>query len=84
MATETITICVSPEAQQDASLEDIMRDTSRKAQARGLTPEILESILMPYHESWQPLFDSLDRFSDDFMLEREQPDQPREGLMGDL
>jgi hypothetical protein len=31
--------------QQDESLEDIMRDISRKAQARGLTPEILESIL---------------------------------------
>ena len=27
------------------SLEDMMRDISRKVQARGLTPEILESLL---------------------------------------
>jgi hypothetical protein len=27
------------------SLQDLMRDISRKAQERGLTPEILESIL---------------------------------------
>jgi len=31
--------------QQDESLEDVMRDISRKAQARGLTPEMLESML---------------------------------------
>ena len=30
------------------SLEELMRDISRKAQERGMTPEILESIL---HES---------------------------------
>ena len=30
------------------SLEELMRDISRKAQERGLTPEILETIL---HES---------------------------------
>ena len=30
------------------SLQELMRDLSRKAQERGLTPEILESIL---HES---------------------------------
>jgi len=29
----------------DGSLSDLMRDISRKAQERGLTPEILESIL---------------------------------------
>jgi hypothetical protein len=28
-----------------ASLEEFMRDISRKPQARGLTPEILESLL---------------------------------------
>lgn len=28
-----------------ASLRDVMRDISRKAQSRGLTPEILQSIL---------------------------------------
>ena len=27
------------------SLQDLMRDISREAQARGMTPEILESIL---------------------------------------
>ncbi|MDX1943784.1 MAG: hypothetical protein SFU86_00130 [Pirellulaceae bacterium] len=32
----------------DGSLPDLMRDISRKAQERGLTPEILDSIL---HES---------------------------------
>ena len=32
-------------AQQEESLEDVMRDISRKAQARGLTPDMLESIL---------------------------------------
>lgn len=38
-------------------------------------------VLLPYHEAWQSLFDSLDLFSDDFMVEREQPIQPpREGL----
>lgn len=29
----------------NGSLEEVMRDISRKAQERGLTPEILESIL---------------------------------------
>lgn len=29
----------------NGSLEDLMRDISRRAQERGLTPEILESIL---------------------------------------
>ena len=29
----------------EGSLKDLMRDISRKAQERGLTPEILESIL---------------------------------------
>jgi hypothetical protein len=32
-------------AQQDEALEVVIRDISRKVQARGLTPEILESIL---------------------------------------
>lgn len=32
-------------AQQDESLEEVMRDMSRNAQARGLTREILDSIL---------------------------------------
>ena len=29
----------------DGSLQELMREVSRKAQERGLTPEILESIL---------------------------------------
>lgn len=33
-------------------------------------------VLLPYHDSWQSLFESLDQFSDDFMEEREQPSQP--------
>ena len=32
-------------------------------------------ILIPYHDPWQSLFDSLEQFSDDFMAEREQPAQ---------
>jgi antitoxin VapB len=32
-------------------------------------------VLIPYKHSWQPLFDSLDQFSTDFMERREQPDQ---------
>lgn len=32
-------------------------------------------VLLPYHNSWQPLFDSLDRFSSDFMERRDQPTQ---------
>ena len=30
-------------------------------------------VLLPYHEPWQTLLDSLEQFSDDFMQEREQP-----------
>lgn len=38
-------------------------------------------VLLPYQNSWQALFDSLEKFSDDFMVSREQPDQQiREGL----
>jgi hypothetical protein len=33
----------------------------------------------PSHDAWQPLFESLDQFSEDFMGDREQPDQqPRD------
>jgi antitoxin VapB len=32
-------------------------------------------VLIPYQEPWQPLFDSLEQFSDDFMESREQPTQ---------
>lgn len=30
-------------------------------------------ILIPAKDSWESLFDSLDKFSDDFMTERKQP-----------
>ena len=30
-------------------------------------------VLLPSKNSWQPLFESLDKFTDDFMEEREQP-----------
>jgi antitoxin VapB len=40
-------------------------------------------VLIPYQDSWQTLFESLDQFSDDFMNEREQPaPQEREDLFG--
>jgi antitoxin VapB len=38
-------------------------------------------VLLPYHDAWQSLIDSLDRFSEDFMADRDQPGvQPRECL----
>lgn len=38
-------------------------------------------LLIPESDSWQSLVDSLDQFSDDFMLQRDQPAQPaREAL----
>jgi len=38
-------------------------------------------VLIPYHDSWKSLFDSLGEFSDDFMEDREQPkDQIRENI----
>lgn len=30
-------------------------------------------MLIPEHDSWQPLLDSLSMFSDDFMAERNEP-----------
>ena len=32
-------------------------------------------ILTPYEAPWQTMIDSLDKFSDDFMAERSQPEQ---------
>jgi antitoxin VapB len=32
-------------------------------------------VLLPYENSWQSLFDSLEQFSEDFLSEREQPQQ---------
>lgn len=38
-------------------------------------------VLIPYQDSWETLFESLDQFSDDFMQERDQPAlQDRESL----
>jgi len=38
-------------------------------------------ILIPEQDSWRPLIESLDRFTPDFMEERNQPpNQPREHL----
>lgn len=39
-------------------------------------------VLLPMQDSWQPLVDSLEMFSNDFMQERDQPAQPdeRQGL----
>jgi antitoxin VapB len=38
-------------------------------------------ILIPEHDSWQTLVESLDQFSDDFMADRQQPPtQERAGL----
>jgi antitoxin VapB len=32
-------------------------------------------VLLPEHDTWEVLFDSLSHFSDDFMEVREQPEQ---------
>ena len=32
-------------------------------------------VLLPYQAAWQTLFDSLDLFSEDYLQQREQPDQ---------
>lgn len=41
-----LSICLKEYARADSSsLKETMNDISRKAQSRGLTPEILESIL---------------------------------------
>jgi len=32
-------------------------------------------VLVPYHDPWQPLFESLTQFSDDYMQDRAQPAQ---------
>jgi antitoxin VapB len=37
-------------------------------------------VLIPEQDSWQTLIESLEQFSDDFMLERQQPPQEREGV----
>jgi len=34
--------------------------------------------LIPFHNPWQSFFDSLDKFTDDFMNERQQAEQKRE------
>lgn len=34
-------------------------------------------ILLPAQNPWQTLFDSLDKFSDDFMESRQQPEQQK-------
>jgi antitoxin VapB len=37
--------------------------------------------IIPYHNPWQNMIDSLDNFTNDFMEQREQPDnQTRESL----
>lgn len=42
--------------------------------------QIHDSVI-PYHDSWRYLFDSLTEFSDDFMEDREQPkEQTRENI----
>jgi antitoxin VapB len=39
-------------------------------------------LLLPCHEPWQVLLDSLNQFPDDYMANREQPEQPeRETLL---
>ncbi|MBX2999320.1 MAG: antitoxin [Caldilineaceae bacterium] len=38
-------------------------------------------VLLPYDDPWRTLFESLDKFSDDFMQERNQPEvQAREDI----
>lgn len=37
-------------------------------------------VLLPYQDSWETLFESLEKFSDDFMENRQQPLQEREDI----
>jgi antitoxin VapB len=38
-------------------------------------------VLIPYHDSWKSLFDSLNEFSEDFMENRDQPkEQVRDNI----
>jgi len=41
-------------------------------------------VLLPYRDSWRGMFESLERFSEDFMENREQPasEEVREDLFG--
>jgi len=41
-------------------------------------------VLLPYQDSWRGMFESLERFSDDFMEDREQPAswEERDDLFG--
>ncbi|MGK7934924.1 MAG: antitoxin, partial [Xenococcaceae cyanobacterium] len=34
-------------------------------------------VLLPYQNSWEALFESLEQFSADFMIDREQPEQQK-------
>lgn len=34
-------------------------------------------VLLPYEDSWETLFESLEQFSDDFMEDRQQPEEQR-------
>ncbi len=38
-------------------------------------------VLLPLDQAWQPLLESLQLFSEDFMERREQPSQARKGLV---
>lgn len=38
-------------------------------------------MLIPEHDSWQSLMESLDLFSDDYMMERDQPETQDRGVM---
>lgn len=38
------------------------------------------TVLLPVKNPWEPLFDSINKFSDDFMETREQPEQKREDI----
>lgn len=38
-------------------------------------------VLLSYEEPWEPLFESLEQFSDDFMDTRDQPEQQEREAM---
>ena len=60
---------------QAVRLPDSYRFPGTKVYIRNLGNAV---VLIPEQDSWQTLTDSLSRFSDDFMAQREQSDQPRE------
>ena len=66
------------DGEQSVNLPKTLRIDDQKVYAKKIGNAI---VLIPFHNAWESLFSSLSMFSDDFMLERNQPQlQTRESL----